>query len=51
LEFGQEIVRNFGVKRHVAGLDVPLGSGVEILDDSQPAAQVIFRASEVHELE
>jgi hypothetical protein len=50
-QFGQEIVRNPAIKRHVLELDVPPGSGVAAWDDSRTAGQVIFHAFEVHEPE
>jgi hypothetical protein len=50
-QFGQEIVRNWGIKRRVVALDVPLDSGVAEGADSRPVDPVIFRAVEVHELE
>ena len=50
-QFGQEIVRNWGIKLPMVELDVPLGSGVAAWDDNRPAGQVIFHAFEVHEPE
>jgi hypothetical protein len=51
LKFGQEIVRNWLIKRHVVELGVPLGSGVEAEHAVRSDVRVIFHDDEARELE
>jgi hypothetical protein len=51
LEFGQEFVSNWEIKRHVVVHGVLLGSGVQREDVVPRDVRVIFHEDEAHEPE
>ena len=51
MEFGQEFVRNWEIKRLVEKPGAPLGSGVQAEDVRRSGVPAIFRDDEVCELE